>query len=80
ELRIPLAFPDLNKNIEAFRFEGDCITNYEMESSALASLAHLMGHKAVTVCTIIANRLTNEATPNYKSSVDDLIRIVLDKI
>ncbi|WP_243346458.1 nucleoside phosphorylase [Parabacteroides sp. FAFU027] len=80
ELRIPLAFPDLNKNIEAFRFEGDCITNYEMESSALASLAHLMGHKAVTVCTIIANRLTNEATPNYKSSVDDLIRIVLEKI
>lgn len=80
ELRIPLAFPDLNKDIEAFRHEGECITNYEMESSALASLAKLMGHKAMTVCTIIANRLTKDATPNYKSSVNDLIGIVFEKI
>lgn len=80
ELRVPLAFPDLNRKIEAFKFEGDCITNYEMESSALAGLARLMGHKAMTICTIIANRLTKDATPNYKSSVDDLIEIVLERI
>ncbi len=80
ELRIPLADPNLNKKIEAFRFEERCVTNYEMESSALAALAKLMGHKAMTICTIIANRLAKEATSNYKTSVSDLIKLVLEKI
>lgn len=80
ELRVPLAKPDVNARIEAFEYNGHKITNYEMESSALAGLAKLMGHKAMTVCTIIANRLAKEATPNYKSAVKDLIEIVLNKI
>jgi len=80
ELRLQLADPNLNNKIEAFRFEERCITNYEMESSALAALARLMGHKAMTICTIIANRLAKEATSNYKTSISDLIKLVLDKI
>ncbi len=80
ELRIPLADKDLNSKIEAFEYNGYKVTNYEMESSALAGLATLMGHKAITVCSIIANRLNKEAKSNYKTAIADLIVTVLDRI
>ncbi len=80
ELRLPLAYPKLNEKIEAFRYKNYCITNYEMESSTLAGLARMMGHKAITICTIIANRLAHKAIPNYKASINSLILIVLDRI
>ena len=80
ELRIPLADPDLNKKIEAFKYGSQVVTNYEMESSALAGLAKLMGHKAMTVCSIIANRVAHHANPNYKTAVSDLIQTVLERI
>ena len=56
------------------------ITNFEMESSALAGLARLMGHKAVTCCMVIANRLAKKSDTNYKSHIDDLVRLVLERI
>ena len=80
EVRVPLAEPELNNKIESFRHNGRKVTNYEMESSALQGLAKLMGHKAMTVCTIIANRRNNDATPNYKTAVADLVKTVLDRI
>lgn len=80
ELRLPLANPDLNKMIEAFRYEGHPVTNYEMESAPLQGLALLMGHRAMTVCSIIANRVNTTASPNYKTAVRDLIHTVLDRI
>lgn len=80
ELRLPLANPDLNGLIESFRFNGRRVTNYEMESAPLQGLSRLMGHKAMTVCSIIANRMNHEATPNYKTAVRDLISTVLDRI
>lgn len=80
ELRLPLANPDLNKMIEAFRYEGHPVTNYEMESAPLQGLALLMGHRAMTVCSIIANRVNTTASPNYKTAVRDLIQTVLDRI
>lgn len=80
EVRLPLAEPELNSRIESFRFNDRRITNYEMESSALQGLAKLMGHKAMTACTIIANRRNNNATPNYKTAVTDLIETVLHRI
>ena len=61
ELRIPLADPKQNEKIEKFEYNDYRITNFEMESSALAGLARLMGHKAMTVCMVIANRLIKEA-------------------
>lgn len=80
ELRIPLADPKQNEKIENFEYNGYKITNFEMESSALAGLAKLMGHKAMTVCMVIANRLIKEANTGYRNSMDDLIKIVLDRI
>lgn len=80
ELRLPLADPDLNAKIEAFKYDNWVVTNYEMESSALAGLARLMGHKAITVCSIIANRRAHSANTNYKSAINDLIKTVLDRI
>ena len=79
-VRMPLANPDLNSKIESFDFEGDKVTNYEMESAPLAGLSRLMGHKAMTVCTIIANRLAGESNANYKGSIEDLIKKVLERI
>ncbi|MCM1520966.1 MAG: nucleoside phosphorylase [Lachnoclostridium sp.] len=80
ELRLPLANPDLNRHIEEFRYLDRRITNYEMESAPLQGLARLMGHRAMTVCSIIANRMCHEATPNYKSAIHDLVATVLDRI
>ncbi|MGP1435403.1 MAG: nucleoside phosphorylase [Phocaeicola sp.] len=80
ELRIPLADPEQNKKIENFEYEGYRITNFEMESSALAGLAKLMGHKAMTCCMVIANRLAKEANTGYKNSIEELIKLVLDRI
>ena len=80
ELRLPLANPNFNKSIEEFRFGDRKITNYEMESAPLQGLGRLMGHKAMTVCSIIANRMNTDANPNYKTAVRDLIATVLDRI
>ncbi len=78
ELR--LSNPDLNRRIEEFRHNGRKVTNYEMESAPLQGLSRLMGHKAMTVCSIIANRMRHDATPNYKTAIHDLIGTVLDRI
>ncbi len=80
ELRIPLADPHQNEKIEKFEYNGHRITNFEMESSALAGLARLMGHRAMTVCMVIANRLAKEANTGYKNTIDTLIKQVLDRI
>lgn len=79
-LRLPLADPQLNPKIQAFNFEGHQITNYEMESSALAGLAALMGHRAMTVCCIIAGRVDNNMNTDYASALDNLIGTVLERI
>lgn len=79
-VRLPLADPDLNAKIESFRFGEYAITNYEMESSAIAGLSKLMGHKAMTVCAIIANRVALKSNADYKGSTEELIGIVLDRI
>ena len=80
ELRLPLQDPKLNEKIENFSYNGMQVTNFEMESSALAGLATLMGHKAVTVCMVIANRLAKEANASYKNTIDGLIEKVLERI
>lgn len=80
QLRIPLADPNQNEKIENFKYQGMKITNFEMESSALAGLSRLMGHKATTVCMVIANRRAGKANTGYKNQIDDLITLVLDRI
>lgn len=80
ELRLPLADPHLNKKIETFEHSGLRITNFEMESSALAGLSRLMGHRAMTCCMVIANRRAKNVKLTYKNTIDDLIQLVLDRI
>lgn len=80
ELRIPLAHPGLNRQIESFRFEGHRITNFEMETSALYALGRLLGHHTLTICDIIANRTRGEYSRDYQKSVDAMIRYVLDRL
>lgn len=80
ELRVPLADPHLNEKIEAFEYKGLNVTNFEMESSAVAGLSKLMGHKAMTCCMVIANRRSHEANTGYKNTIDGLIKLVLDRI
>lgn len=79
QLRIPLADPHQNAKIESFKYNELCITNFEMESSAVAGLSALLGHKATTVCMVIANRRIKEADTNYKNSIDLLIQTVLER-
>ena len=80
ELRLPLADPHQNEKIESFEYQGMRITNFEMESSALAGLSRLMGHKAVTVCMVIANRRALEADADYKHTIEGLIKVVLERL
>lgn len=80
ELRLPLADPSLNTKIEAFEYIRQKITNYEMESSALAGLAALLGHRAMTVCCIIAGRVDQNMNTDYKNRLPLLIEKVLDRI
>jgi len=79
-LRLELADPHQNEKLESFNYNGLRITNFEMESSALAGLARLMGHHAVTVCMVIANRIAQTADTDYKNHIDDLISLVLERI
>jgi uridine phosphorylase len=79
-LRLPLAYPELNKQIEEFRFNNHKITNFEMESSAIYGLSKMLGHEALTVCLIIANRIVLTANENYRAEMKKLIVLVLERL
>ena len=79
-VRLKLADPDLNSKIESFRFDGRPVTNFEMESACLQGMAKMLGHRAMTVCCIIAQRRVNEANTDYKPFVRKLVETVLDRI
>ena len=79
-LRADIEDPEQNKKIESFEYEGMNICNFEMESSALAGLAALLGHRAMTCCMVIANRYAKEMNTEYKNSIDTLIQKVLERI
>ena len=84
QVRLKIQDPEQNKKVESFRYqtpEGELkICNFEMESSALAGLASLLGHRAMTCCMVIANRYAKEMNTEYKNSIDNLIQLVLDRI
>ena len=79
-LRANVVDPDQNNKIESFEYDGMKICNYEMESSALAGLASILGHRAMTCCMVIANRYAQKMNTEYKNSIDTLIQKVLDRI
>lgn len=79
-LRIAPADKELNAKIESFSYNSRRITNFEMESSALAGLGKLMGHRAGTICTIIAQRAVKDMNTDYKPFVRQMIEMALDKL
>lgn len=79
-LRLPLAMPEMVARFESFRCQGRRITNFEMESSALAGLAAMLGHDAGTVCCVIANRHLGESRTDYKGRVRELAELVLNRL
>lgn len=85
QIRLRIQDPDQNKKVESFRYitlEGAelKVCNFEMESSALAGLSSLLGHKAMTCCMVIANRYAQEMNTEYKNTIDTLIQLVLERI
>ena len=80
QLRADISDPQQNEKIEAFEYEGMKICNFEMESSALAGLGAILGHRCMTCCMVIANRYAKEMNTEYKNSIDTLIQKVLDRI
>ena len=79
-LRAQLSDPQQNAKVERFEYQGMRITNFEMESSAVAGLASILGHRAMTVCMVIANRYAKEMNTDYKPLMKELITSVLDRI
>ena len=79
-LRANLSDPNQNAKVESFEYNGYRITNYEMESSAVAGMAAILGHRAMTVCMVIANRYAKEMNTDYKPLLEGLITRVLDRI
>lgn len=79
-LRLPLAMPGINDRITAFRYQDYKVTNYEMESAAITGLCNLLGHHAATICLIIANRISGEASADYHGYMEKLIHYTLEKL
>ena len=80
QIRLKIQDPQQNEKVEAFEYDGLHICNFEMESSAVAGLAALLGHRAMTCCMVIANTSTTEMNTEYKNSIDTLIQKVLARI
>lgn len=79
-IRLSTSMPLLNSALGQFRYNDLKITNFEMESSAIYGLSQMLGHKALTICLIIANRITGEANNNYYDKMKNLIKKVLDNM
>lgn len=78
-VRIKPSTPErFNDTLASFSFGDLRIMNYEMESSALAGLAKLMGHHATTICTVIAQRAAHKAQPDYKKLINNMIEKCLE--
>lgn len=79
-IRIPLSLPDFKDSIRQFEWNGVPVANLEMETSALYALSQALGHEAVTVCLVLANRYTNTFEPDYAPKMEALVKTVLDRL
>ena len=79
-LRMHLAYPENNRKIEAFNYQGWRVCNFEMESSALYGLGKMMGHNCLTVCVAIANRVTEKFAIDYHPYVQKLVVNTLERL
>lgn len=79
-LRLLLKYPDLIYKIGTYNFEGERVINFEMETSALYGLGKMLGHNVLTVCAVIANRITEEYSKDYQKTIGSLIEVVLERL
>ncbi len=80
ELRLKVKDKTIIDRACRYEYKGYVVSNFEMETSALYSLSAMLGHEAMTVCDIIANRITDDFNPNYKESMKHLIQQMLDRL
>lgn len=80
EVRLRLAQHDYLQKVERFDFKGRKVTNFEMESSAIAGMAAMLGHRALTVCTIIAQRVAGDSKPDYSALIERMVETALEKL
>lgn len=86
QLRMAILDPQQNQKLESFRYADPTlgtelkVCNFEMESSALSGLSSILGHRATTCCMVVANRYAQEVNTGYKNQIDDLIRLVIERI
>ncbi len=79
-LRLPIQDPSLNDKLDSFTHDGHRITNLEMETSAIYGLAALLGHQALSLNAIIANRASKTFSNDPYEAVNKLIAYALDKL
>ena len=79
-LRLSLEDKELNDKISSFEYNGRRITNFEMETSAIYGLASLLGHRAASLNSILANRITGQFSKNPGKAIDSLIQYTLEKL
>ncbi|MBP5759484.1 MAG: phosphorylase, partial [Bacteroidales bacterium] len=80
QLRLRTAIDDINGILASFSYNGHRITNFEMETSAIYGLAKLLGHNALTVCLIIANRPTGKFLSGYHPQMKQTITTMMDRV
>ena len=80
KLRLPLKDDTIIDRAQKFKYGSNQVTNFEMECSALYSLSAMLGHEALTVCNIIANRVNGSFSPDYHASMNKLIQLMLDRV
>ena len=80
QLRLRTAIDDINHILSTFNYNGHRITNFEMETSAIYGLAKLLGHNALTVCLIIANRPTGKFLSDYHPQMKQTITTMMDRV
>ena len=79
-LRLSLSDAQFIQNLAGFAYENRCITNLEMETSGIYALSKLLGHQAVSLNCILANRATGEFSKNPEKSLEELIKVTLQKL
>ena len=79
-LRLAIQDAELNSKMDEFNFNGVKIANFEMETSAIYGLAKLMGHEAMSLNAIIANRVLGTFSKSSSTVIQNLITYTLNKI
>ncbi len=80
QLRLHTAINDINQILATFNYNGHRISNFEMETSAIYGLSKLLGHNALTVCLIIANRVTGDFLSDYHPQMRQTIKTIMDRV